>query len=64
MARIGRGWVSDLSGRPDEAARLWRPVIGSTRSPATLMRMVELYRQIGDGAAAAEAEATLRRLRR
>jgi hypothetical protein len=64
QARIGRGWVSLLADRPREAAELWRPVIGVTENPATLERMLALYRSLGDRAAAAEAEAALARLRR
>lgn len=64
QARIGRGWVSLLAGRPKEAAELWRPVIGLTENAATLERMRDLYRSLGDGAAAAEADAALARARR
>lgn len=64
QARVGRGWVSLLAGRPREAADLWRPVVQATDSPATLERMLELYRSLGDRTAAAEAEAALRRLGR
>ncbi len=64
QARIGRGWVSLLAGRAEEAAALWRPVVASTRSAPTLERMRALYRGLGDQAAAAEAEAALARLGR
>lgn len=64
QARIGRGWVSLLAGRPQEAAELWRPVVGLTESPATLEGMLTLYRSLGDRAAAAEVEAALGRVRR
>ncbi|TMQ69797.1 MAG: hypothetical protein E6K81_14085 [Candidatus Eisenbacteria bacterium] len=60
-ARVGRGWVSLASGRPQEAAELWRPVIGATTNPATLARMVELYERLGDREAAAAARARLGR---
>jgi tetratricopeptide (TPR) repeat protein len=60
-ARIGRGWVSLAAGRPQEAAALWRPVIGATTSPGTLMRMIELYERLGDREAAAAARARLGR---
>jgi tetratricopeptide (TPR) repeat protein len=58
-ARIGRGWASLLAGDRQQAAELWRPVIGATREPATLQRMLELYRSLGDAAAVAEVERSL-----
>jgi Flp pilus assembly protein TadD len=61
QARIGRGWVSLLSGRDREAAALWRPVIAATRNGPTLTRMRSLYRSLGDEAAAAEVEAAMGR---
>ena len=61
-ARLGRGWARLMMQQPAEAAELWRPVIGVTRDPATLSRMIELYQAIGDAPAAAEARAALRRL--
>jgi tetratricopeptide (TPR) repeat protein len=64
QARIGRGWASLLAGREREAADLWRPVIGLTQNGPTLARMHALYLGLGDAAAAAEAEAALRRLER
>jgi Flp pilus assembly protein TadD len=64
QARVGRGWVSLLAGHPQEAADLWRPVVRATDNPATLERMLALYRSLGDQAAASEAEAGLRRLGR
>lgn len=64
QARIGRGWVSLLAGRSQEAADLWRPVIGATSNPATLERMRAVYQSLGDQAAAAQATAGLRRLGR
>jgi Flp pilus assembly protein TadD len=64
QARIGRGWVSLLSGRAREAADLWRPVVSVTDNPAMLEQMLGLYRSLGDREGAAEAEAALRRLRR
>jgi len=62
-ARVGRGWASLVSRRPREAASLWRPVVSSARDPATLERMIDLYRAVGDPAAEAEARAALARLR-
>jgi len=62
-ARLGRGWASTIAGRPDDAARWWRPVVEQARDPATLEAMVELYRAQGDREAAALAAATLARLR-
>jgi hypothetical protein len=64
QARIGRGWVSLLAGRPEEAAQLWRPVVGVTDNAATLERMRALYQSLGDRAAAVEAEAALAKLKR
>jgi tetratricopeptide (TPR) repeat protein len=58
-ARVGRGWVSLVAGRPQEAAALWRPVIGLTTNVPTLARMVDIYTQLGDTEAAALARATL-----
>jgi hypothetical protein len=48
-----------MAGRPQEAATLWRPVIGATTNAPTLARMMELYAQLGDGEAANLARATL-----
>ena len=64
QARLGLGWANLLARRVTDAARLWRPVIGQTRDPATLQRMVEVFRAVGDQAAAAEAAAALQRLGR
>ena len=64
QARIGRGWVSLLDGRPEEAARLWRPVVREAAGAPTLERMRALYRSLGDADAAHEAEAALARLGR
>ncbi|MGH7731851.1 MAG: tetratricopeptide repeat protein, partial [Candidatus Eiseniibacteriota bacterium] len=61
QARIGRGWVSLLAGREREAAGLWRPVIGATRSGPTLERMRALYLGLGDRGAVAEVEAAIAR---
>ena len=58
-ARIGRGWAALLAGETREAADLWRPVIAATRDPATLQRMLELYRSVGDPAAVADVERAL-----
>lgn len=56
--------MSLLAGRSQEAADLWRPVIGATSNPATLERMRAVYQSLGDQAAAAQATAGLRRLGR
>jgi cytochrome c-type biogenesis protein CcmH/NrfG len=61
-AQVGLGWVALMEERPAEAARIWREVIGATRDDATLRRMVELYRSLGDAAAEAAARAALGRL--
>jgi tetratricopeptide (TPR) repeat protein len=60
-ARVGRGWVSLLAGRPADAAVWWRPVIGATDSPATLARMAALFESLGDHEAAAAARGRLGR---
>ena len=64
QARIGRGWVALLDGRPQEAAALWRPVIQATGNVETLERMLALYRSLGDRVAAAEVQAALARMGR
>jgi len=61
-ARLGRGWASLLAGQREEAASLWRPVIGLTRDAITLERMAALYQELGDDSAAAVARAARRRL--
>jgi hypothetical protein len=61
-ARVGRGWAALVAGNAPLAAARWRPVVGSTADPATLRRMVEVYRALGDGDAAAHAAARLRAL--
>jgi hypothetical protein len=53
------GWVFLQAGREREAAALWRPMIASTPDPGTLLRMEQLFRSLGDEAAAAQARATL-----
>lgn len=58
-ARVGMGWVLLQAGRDRDAAALWRPLIASTPDPGTLLRMEQLFRSLGDAAAAAEARATL-----
>ena len=62
-AQVGLGWAALLARQPSSAARIWRGMIGLTRDPATLERMVELYHAIGDGVAEAEARAALARVR-
>jgi len=63
-ARIGLGWANLMARRVVEAARLWRPVIGAAQDPATLERMIDVFKAVGDDAAAAEAAAALARMRR
>ena len=63
-ARLGLGWANLLARRVVDAARLWRPVIGAAEDPATLQRMIEVFRAVGDSAGAAEARAALARARR
>jgi hypothetical protein len=55
-ARIGRGWVSSLEGKPREAAETWRGVVDETPDPVTLRRMSGTFRSLGDTAAAALAD--------
>ena len=47
-ARVGLGWTALLSGRIDEAAMTWRPVIRFTEDPITVRRMIDLYHRRGD----------------
>jgi hypothetical protein len=55
QSRIGLGWVELGLGRPEEAARLWRPAIAETRDDATLRAMQALFEKLGDLEAAQEA---------
>jgi hypothetical protein len=59
---VGMGWASVVSGRPDEAAATWRPIVGVVRDPATLRRMIGVFRATGDTASEAQARASLARL--
>jgi hypothetical protein len=61
-AQVGRGWASLVARQPQEAARRWRPLVAATDDPATLQRMSELFRALGDPQAAAAAEARLARM--
>jgi tetratricopeptide (TPR) repeat protein len=61
-ARLGRGWAAVLQRQPQQAALLWRPVVRMTRDPVTLLRMIDVYRAVGDPAAVAEAQAALAQL--
>jgi hypothetical protein len=61
-ARVGRGWAALAAGNAPLAAQRWRPVVDAAADPATLQRMVEVYRGLGDPATAARAEARLRTL--
>jgi tetratricopeptide (TPR) repeat protein len=61
-AQVGLGWSALVARQPADAARLWRGVIGATGDGATLRRMIELYRVVGDPVAEAEARAALGRL--
>jgi cytochrome c-type biogenesis protein CcmH/NrfG len=62
QALVGLGWAALGARRPADAARLWRGVIDATRDGATLRRMIELYRAVGDQASEAQARAALGRL--
>ena len=58
-ARIGFGLAAFLSGRNQEAAAAWRPVIPITVEPRILRAMTQLYDSLGDQAAANAARARL-----
>ncbi len=58
-ARAGLGWVELRAGRPELAARAWRPIIHQVQDVATLRRMDSLFRQLGDLEAADDARTTL-----
>jgi tetratricopeptide (TPR) repeat protein len=62
-ARYGLGWANVLTGNQQEAARLWRPIISTTTSPAALQRMASLYHMLGDREGENEAIGALERLR-
>lgn len=62
-ARLGRGWASLMAGRPNEAARLWRPAVERTNDVETLEQMVALYRSLNDPGAAVAAETRLSHLK-
>ncbi len=61
-ARAALGWASLVAGRPQEAAERWRPVVRAVRDPGTLRRMVDVFTEVGDPAAAAAARASLARV--
>ncbi len=61
-AQVGLGWAALVARQPADAAHLWRGVIDVTRDGATLRRMIELYRAVGDTAAETQARAALGRL--
>jgi hypothetical protein len=56
------GWVSVMRGRRAEAAERWRPVAGAVADPSTLVRMIEVFDQAGDPAAARVARSRLAQL--
>ncbi len=62
QAQVGLGWAALFARQPEDAARLWRGVIDAARDGATLRRMIELYRAVGDPASEARARAALARL--
>ncbi len=47
-ARVGLGWATIFDGRPEDAARIWRPLVQSAVDPSTLHRMVQLFHDVGD----------------
>ena len=59
-ARVGLGWASLTAGNADEAARIWRPLVGSVADLATLDRMARLFAAVGDREAAEQALARLK----
>jgi tetratricopeptide (TPR) repeat protein len=61
-ARVSLGWAYLEAGRTPDAASVWRGVVNGTSDVATLRRMSEVFRQVGDAASAAEAEDGLARL--
>ena len=61
-AVVGLGWTALLSGRLDEAAMTWRPVIRFTEDPITVRRMVDLYHLRGDREGEEDARKRYRQL--
>ncbi|MGH7740635.1 MAG: tetratricopeptide repeat protein [Candidatus Eiseniibacteriota bacterium] len=61
-AQVGLGWTALISGRLEEAAMTWRPVIRFTEDPRTAERMANLYHLRGDQAAEADAITRYRQL--
>jgi hypothetical protein len=61
-ALVGAGWAALLQQHTDEAASLWRGVVGQTEDPQTLVRMMQLFESLGDHETAARASARLRAL--
>jgi hypothetical protein len=60
-AQIGLGRAALLAGQPEEAGRIWRPLIEATHDPRVLSKMVELYRALGDRPSEFAAGAALKR---
>jgi tetratricopeptide (TPR) repeat protein len=60
-ARIGLGWAYVDAGRDQEAAEAWRSVVNATTDLATLRRMRDLFRRLGDASSEAAATAGLAR---
>ncbi|MBI1798440.1 MAG: glycosyltransferase family 39 protein [Candidatus Eisenbacteria bacterium] len=54
-AQIGLGWATLISGRVEDAARIWRPVISRAADPTTLRRMAAVFHRLGDAEAEADA---------
>ena len=59
-ARVGLGWASLAAGRAEEAARVWRPLVGAVDDATTLDRMARLFAATGDRGAEARARARLK----
>ncbi|HTM57264.1 MAG TPA: glycosyltransferase family 39 protein [Candidatus Udaeobacter sp.] len=62
-AKVGLGWALLISGRVDEAARVWHKVADRTIDPTTLQRMIQVFSRVGDQEALGHAEAMLDSLR-
>jgi len=61
-AHLGLGWAYDLAGRDADAATVWSPVVSNARDVATLRRMRDVFRSVGNHEAEARAEQALARM--
>ncbi|MCX5800327.1 MAG: glycosyltransferase family 39 protein [Candidatus Eisenbacteria bacterium] len=62
-ARLRLGWTELKAGRPRNAARTWRPIVGAVRDSSSLVTMIGLYERLGDRQAALKARETFLRRR-